>query len=465
MSKGYSVTMRHESYKHGAASGIVRHSIRSVEEEHGTFRNHSNEKIVAGRTRENMVVVNDGQGGFKEPDSPDEVHAYRKSMIAQRADKRKLRSNQLTHMETIVQLDGDFAGTAVEFLNDSRGTRDEATFLLDVLTEHVVEKVGQKNVNYIALHLDETSPHVHIGWTPLAENGSLDYRAVIGEMRTWKDGRTRGTLTPKMMSDQHKEVRELMNKHGYPAVEVFSSKDHEKHEVYKRQQEQLDAAFSERESKVTQREDDCEVREVKVKQREDDHEEAKKQFATERDDFAKEMDKQRQKLDTQRRQHQEAVRKQKEDFDKREKALKEKEATQKQRLDTERATKLKDVESREKSVGEWEQRLKKTRKAISTFMNSRYWTNAIEHPMDVPREQSDFVKAVSDLHAEIRPTGLEPTRSTPSDRARSRSEATANHAKPRTPKKTAKAPKSDILRDIEEARRKKRQGGNGSPDF
>lgn len=460
MSKGYSVTMRHESYKHGAASGIVRHSIRSVEEEHGTFRNHSNEKIVAGRTRENMVVVNDGQGGFKEPDSPDEVHAYRKSMIAQRADKRKLRSNQLTHMETIVQLDGDFAGTAVEFLNDSRGTRDEATFLLDVLTEHVVEKVGQKNVNYIALHLDETSPHVHIGWTPLAENGSLDYRAVIGEMRTWKDGRTRGTLTPKMMSDQHKEVRELMNKHGYPAVEVFSSKDHEKHEVYKRQQEQLDAAFSERESKVTQREDDCEEREVKVKQREDDHEEAKKQFATERDDFAKEMDKQRQELDTQRQQHQEAVRKQKEE------------------LENERATKLNDVESREKSVREWEERQVKTRKAVAKFMQSRYYRNAVEHPMEVSREQAAFVKEVGDLYADIRPTGLEPTRSTPSDRARSRSEATTSRAKPRTPTKHAQRRKPDIVREIEEARAKKRKGqpqgggkgggkpsGGDSPDF
>lgn len=460
MSKGYSVTMRHEPYKHGAASGIVRHSIRSVEEEHGTFRNHSNEKIVAGRTRENIVVVNDGQGGFKEPDSPDEVHAYRKSMIAQRADKRKLRSNQLTHMETIVQLDGDFAGTAIEYLNDSRGTRDEAAFLFDVLTEHVVEKVGQKNVNYIALHLDETSPHVHIGWTPLAENGSLDYRAVIGEMRKWKDGRTRGTLTPKMMSDQHKEVRDLMNKHGYPAVEVFSSKDHEKHEVYKRQQEQLDAAFSERESKVTQREDDCEEREVKVKQREDDHEEAKKQLATERDDFAKEMDKQRRELDTQRRQHQEAVRKQKEE------------------LENERATKLNDVESREKSVREWEERLKKTSKAISTFMHSRYYRNAQKYPMDVPRDQAAFVKEVGELYQDIRPTVLEPTRSTPSDRARSRSEATTSRAKPRTPTKRAKKPKSDILRDIEEARAKKRKGqpegggkgdgkpsGGDSPDF
>lgn len=101
-------------------------------------------------------------------------------------------------------------------------------------------------------------------------------------------------------------------------------------------------------------------------------------------------------------------------------------------------------------------------------MQSRYYRNAVEHPMEVSREQAAFVKEVGDLYADIRPTGLEPTRSTPSDRARSRSEATTSRAKPRTPTKHAQRRKPDIVREIEEARAKKGKGkppGGDSPDF
>lgn len=471
---GYSVTVRHEHFKQGAAGGVLRHAIRSVEEEHGIFREHSNKNIDATRTSQNVVLVNDGKGGFKEADSPEEVMQHRKSLLAKRADKRKLRSNQNTFMETLVQLDEEFAGSSQEFLNDAKGTADETGRLLEVLTEHIVNKVGQQNVNYIALHVDETSPHIQIGWTPLAEDGSLDFRKILGETKLWKkDGRMRGTLTKKMMSDQHKEVRELMNQHGYPAVEVFSTPRHEKHAPYKRQQQQLNETLIKREQDIKQREDDCELRERRVSNREESVKTDKTKLDTERDDFAQEMDKQRRELDTQRRQHQEAVRKQKEDLDKREKALKEKTEAEQQKISNERDAMLTEVQEREDSVGErensveaWEERQVKTRKAVAKFMDSRYYRNAVEHPMEVSREQATFVNEVRDLYADIRRTGLEPTRSTPSDRARSRSEATTTHAKPRTPTKGAQSGKSDILRDIAEARAKKRKGtppGGGQP--
>ena len=249
---GYSVTMRHEPYKPSGAREVVQHAIRSVEEKNGVFRSHSNENIDASRTASNVVLVNDGHGGFVEAETPQQIHEHRKSVLAKRADKQKLRKNQNAMMETLLQLDEEFAGNATEFLADSNGNAEETRRLLKVLTDHIVDKVGQENVNYIALHVDETSPHVHIGWTPLATDGSLDFRKILGETRLWKkDGRMRGTLTKKMMSDHHKEVRALLNEHGYPAVEVFSAPRHEKHEVYKRQQKQLDVAFAEREGAVS----------------------------------------------------------------------------------------------------------------------------------------------------------------------------------------------------------------------
>ena len=466
---GYSVTVRHDHYKHGGAAGVMRHAIRSVEEEHGIFREHSNKNIDAQRTSENVVLVNDGQGGFKYADSPQEAMQHRNSRLALRADKRKLRSNQNTHMETLLQLDSEFAGSSEEYLSDAKGTADETRRLLQVLTDHVVDKVGQENVNYIALHVDETSPHVQIGWTPLAEDGSLDFRKILGEVKLWKkDNRMRGTLTKSMMSEQHKEVRALLNEHGYPAVEVFSTPQHEEHAPYKRQQQQLDAKLMEREYEVKQREDEADLRERRITRRENEHSTNKQQLdndrATldnERAAFEKQQQEQQSALEQQQQQLNELKRRQQAEIEKREKALKEKEAAQKQQLENDRATMLSEVDNerdtklsevqeredslvqREQAVGERENEQKRLRKVISGFMNSRYYLNAKKHPMDVSRDQAAFVKEVGELFQDIRPTVLEPTHNTPSDRARSRSEATTTRAKPRTPTKRAKAPESD----------------------
>lgn len=470
---GYSVTVRHDHFKQGAAGGVLRHAIRSVEEEHEIFREHSNKNIDATRTSENIVLVNDGNGGFKEADSPDEAMQHRRSRLAKRADKRKLRSNQNTHMETLLQLDSEFTGSSEEFLSDAKGTADETRELLQVLTNHIVDKVGQENVNYIALHVDETSPHVQIGWTPLAEDGSLDFRKILGETKLWKkDNRMRGTLTKKMMSDHHKEVRALLNEHGYPAVEVFSTPQHEEHAPYKRQQAQLDAQLIERQYKVEQREKDCELLERRVSRREDALTKDKEKLSTERETFEKQRQEQQRKLAAQQQQLNEVARRQREEFEKREKALQEKIEADQQKISNERDEMLAKVQEREDSVGErensvrgWEERQVKTRKAVAKFMQSRYYRNAVEHPMEVSREQAAFVKEVGDLYADIRPTGLESTRSTPSDRARSRSEATTSRAKPRTPTKHVQRRKSDIIREIEEARARKRRQQQQSPEL
>ena len=369
---GYSVTVRHDHFKQGAAGGVLRHAIRSVEEEHGIFREHSNKNIDGARTSENVVLVNDGQGGFKLADSPKEAMQHRRSRLAKRADKRKLRSNQNTHMETLLQLDSEFAGSSEEFLSDAKGTADETRRLLQVLTDHIVDKVGQENVNYIALHVDETSPHVQIGWTPLAEDGSLDFRKILGETKLWKkDGRMRGTLTKKMMSDHHKEVRALLNEHGYPAVEVFSTPQHEEHAPYKRQQAQLDAQLTERQYKVEQRENDCELRERRVSRREDALTKDKEKLSTERETFGKQQKEQQRKLAAQQQQLNAVARRQKTAIEKREKALKEKTEADQQKLSNERDAMLAEVQKREDSVGQREQAQERFKSDLLKYMNSK----------------------------------------------------------------------------------------------
>lgn len=462
---GYSVTMRHEPYKRDSADGVVRHAIRSVEEENGVYRSHSNKNIDASRTASNVVWVNDGRGGFVEADTPQQIHDHRKSVLAKRADKQKLRKNQNVMMETLLQLDGDFSGTSEEFLADSNGNAEETRRLLKVLTDHIVDKVGQDNVNYIALHVDETSPHVQIGWTPLAEDGSLDFRKILGETRLWKhDGRMRGTLTKKMMSDHHKEVRALLNEHGYPAVEVFSDPHHAKHDVYKRQQQQLDVAFAEREGAVKKREKDAELQERRVGRRKKELDAGKKQLKddqeqlkNDRDAFATQQQAQQQALNDQ------AVKMQRE-FEEKKKDLAEKEAAAKEQLENERATMLADVERREDRVGEREQQQQEFSDAMKRFMNTKPFRDTEEEirgKTSMMSSQERFVEETLKLAEAI---GVEHTAGSFTGRSKTPPDAREpmqkgsvdTRLKSRTPN-SAKKRELTIVEEVEAARKKKRR--------
>lgn len=472
---GYSVTMRHEAFKRDGARGVVRHSIRSVEEKNGVYRNHSNERIDPSRTADNVVLVNDGRGGFVEAETTQQVHDHRQSVLQKRADKQKLRKNQNVMMETLLQLDGEFSGTATEFLADSNGNADETRRLLNVLTDHIVDKVGQENVSYIALHVDETSPHVQIGWTPLAEDGSLDFRKILGETRYWKSsGRMRGTLTKQMLSDQHKEVRELLNEHGYPAVEVFSSPHHTKHEVFKRQQTQLNAAFAEREGAVKKREDDVVLQERRVTRRKEKYAEDKeqldkdrKQLDKDRDAFAKQQEKQQQA-------HNEQVAKAQRDLKKREKDLAEKEAAGKkqlkQQLDNERAKMLAGVERREERVGEREQQQQEFSDAMKRFMNTKPFRDTEEDirgktSMMGPRERfvEETLKLAEAIGVEHTPGAfLGASKTPPQAREPMKKGSVDTLPNPRTPN-SAKKQGLTIVDEVEaKMRERQKQGGEGA---
>lgn len=462
MENGYSVTLRHERITNGGAAGAIRHSIRSVEERNGVYRNHSNEKIDPQRTGANLVLVNDGDGGFKEATTTQQVHGYRRRMLNKRTDKRKLRKNQVSHMETLVQLDGAFTGTAVEYLADSHGTTEESKRLLQVLTDHVVEMVGQERINYIALHVDETSPHVHIGWTPIADDGSLEYRKVIGDTYIDKTGKPRGLLTKKMLSEQHKAVRKLMNDNGYPAVEVYASRKHEKHEVFKRQKKELDVKFAEREFKVEQRESDCELRERRVSRREDALTKNKEALKTEREAFEKQQKAQKKALEAQQQQLNEVARRQKTAIEKREKALKEKTEAEQQKISNERDAMLKDVQKRENSVGEREQAQQQFKSDLLKFMNSKPFRDKAQEIGNRGTEgfwriAEETISLAERIGVEWKPGSFSGTsNSRPQARERTRERVEDTWPPARTPERSTKAKKkksgdvAEILRKMDE---------------
>lgn len=232
------VSYRHEFFK-GDASGAIAHSIRSLEQDEGVFRQHSNNMIDPQRTVANEVFYFEN-GQAKTFTGTAEIYERVKARQDERASTKKLRSNQVAFCETIFQLDPEFTGSSADYINGSNVVH--GVYMRRLMMEaakHITETVGgEENVVYIAMHLDEANPHFHIGWVPLAGDGALDYRKVLGGVKKDKTGRERGNYTPKKMSEEHDRLHAMLGAHGYQVVRLNGQRKHQTVAEFKRDQDE-----------------------------------------------------------------------------------------------------------------------------------------------------------------------------------------------------------------------------------
>lgn len=220
-------------------SAMIRHEARSVEEQQGVKRRHSNPLIDAARTGENRVLVNDGQGGFKLADSVDEIsEAFERRLAQRKAGKgrsspRKIRSDSNTAALFVMQLDPEFTGPCEGMSPEKRA---EVERLHQVMIDQVVERMGQQNVISVSHHWDETNPHVHIICTAMTPDDRVAYYQAVGN-----DGKRSDWAA------HHDAMREALRDSGYDATfeRVGQGRKGESLTMYKQQMDQQRAAEAE----------------------------------------------------------------------------------------------------------------------------------------------------------------------------------------------------------------------------
>lgn len=154
--------------------GIQRHNQRETE-------NHSNKDIDSERSKLNYDLVN-----------PEPVNYHEKVLEiinSQRLSKRAIRKDAVLVDEWIITSDKQFFEMA-----------DSKKFFQDSL-DYFSERCGLQNIAYATVHLDETTPHMHLGIVPMSE-GRLNHKLVF----------TRQTLReiqdelPKYLQEQGHEI-------------------------------------------------------------------------------------------------------------------------------------------------------------------------------------------------------------------------------------------------------------------
>ena len=93
----------------------------------------------------------------------------------------KTRKDSVRFIDTIIT-------ASPEYFKDK--SPNEIKIFFQTATDFLTEKVGEKNIFSAVVHLDEKSPHMHLCFTPITQDGRLSARDIIGNRATltkWQD--------------------------------------------------------------------------------------------------------------------------------------------------------------------------------------------------------------------------------------------------------------------------------------
>lgn len=175
----------------GAVAGLLHHVGRDVDRQQGREVRHANQDIDASRTAGNMTMVADGNGNWRACRSLDAIGA---ALDARLADVGKpLRKDAVVLRPLVLQLDPEWYA--------AHQGEDEQQAAAWAMMDWASDTFGASNLVYIARHGDEASPHLHIGFCPVTDDGRLS-------QKDWFS-------SPAALRAMHKDFREYMAGRGY----------------------------------------------------------------------------------------------------------------------------------------------------------------------------------------------------------------------------------------------------------
>ena len=141
-------------YKSGNVFGLQKHNQRENE-------NYSNIDIDKARTPLNYDLVNQGNINY--------LKRVKSIIEANRASERAIRKDATVYCECIISSDSDFFENLTE---------DKQKEFFKNSLDYLRSKIGEEFIISANVHLDETTPHMHVGFVPIIEN-SLSAKKLI----------------------------------------------------------------------------------------------------------------------------------------------------------------------------------------------------------------------------------------------------------------------------------------------
>ena len=184
------IVARMEKMKVGNLGGVYRHNER-------IFKNHSNKDIDPNRSHLNYELTDRDRSVSYEKQIKDYVNETKIS-------KRAIRKDAVLCNEWVITSDKTF----FESLD-----QEQTKKFFESAKNYFAEKYGEANIAYASVHLDESTPHMHLGIVPM-KDGKLSSKALFGNR--------------DKLREIQDELPKYLNKQGYHLQrgELNSEKKH-----------------------------------------------------------------------------------------------------------------------------------------------------------------------------------------------------------------------------------------------
>lgn len=192
--------------------------------------NHSNQEIDVTRSHLNYDLV-DRTNNYKT-----DIQTF---INETKTSSRAVRKDAVLVSEWIITSDTDFFKTL-----DEKQTR---TFF-EVAKNYFAEQYGEENIRYAQVHVDERTPHMHLGIVPFTEDKRLSSKTIFNRqaLKTIQDELPdelkkqgfaiergeQGSTRSHMAVQEFKDYKETMTKHSQLTKEVDGlERDYQKYQA------------------------------------------------------------------------------------------------------------------------------------------------------------------------------------------------------------------------------------------
>ena len=164
MDKGRFAILRFAKYKGPEISNIEAHNERTKE------KYASNPDVDTSRSKDNFHIIQ----------PTDKYRAMSETLIKQ-YDCPRVRSDSVRIVETLIT-------ASPEFFKGKK--KSEIRGFFEHAVDFLKQELGEDRLVSAVVHMDEKTPHMHVSFVPITEDGHLSAKLILGNRKTltaWQD--------------------------------------------------------------------------------------------------------------------------------------------------------------------------------------------------------------------------------------------------------------------------------------
>ena len=165
MDKGQFAILRFAKYKGPEISNIEAHNERTKE------KYASNPDVDTSRSKDNFHIIQ----------PTDKYRAMSEALIKQYECPR-VRSDSVRIVETLIT-------ASPEFFKGKK--KSEIRGFFEHAVDFLKQELGEDRLISAVVHMDEKTPHMHVSFVPITEDGRLSAKEIVGnkkKLTEWQDG-------------------------------------------------------------------------------------------------------------------------------------------------------------------------------------------------------------------------------------------------------------------------------------